>query len=190
MANTDIRFGLRYVSGPIQLVRFNLTASYGVALFQGDCIAVVTAGTVQRHTPGSGISGVVWGFIRSDDMPVSNITATDTAYTYKIIANVCPETLYWCQEDGDTTPLALTDIGNNVNLVYTHAGSTTTGISGMEIDSSSKATTTTLDVHLIRLANEYIEPDGNITAFDSTSGLAKFLVKIHNFVSGNLGTGI
>ena len=190
MANTNIRFGLRYVSGPIQLVRFNLTASYGVALFQGDCIATVTAGTVERHTPGAGISGVIWGFIRSDDMPVSNITASDTAYSYKIIANVCPETLYWCQEDGDTTPLALTDIGNNVNLVYTHAGSTTTGISGMEIDSSSKATTATLDVSLLRLANEYIEPDGSVTAFDTTSGLAKFLVKVKNFIHASGVSGI
>jgi len=188
MATSNTPFGLKYHSGPMQLIKVDITSSYGTALYKGDCVAVVTAGTYERHTPGSGISGVAWAFVRSDGMMASYVPASDTTYTYDAIINVHPDTLYVVQEDGDTTALALTDIGNNCNLIYTETASTASGVSAMELDSSSKATTTTLDCHLFGLA-DWIEPDGSKTTFGTLAN-AKYLVKVHNFVHGNLGTGI
>ncbi len=188
MTTSNTPFGLRYHSGPIQLIKVDITSSYATALYKGDCLAVVTAGTYERHTPGSGISGVAWAFERSDGMMVSYVPASDTTYTYDAYINIHPDTLYICQEDGDTTALALTDIGNNCNLIYTETASTTTGNSAMELDSSSKATTTTLDCALIGLA-DYTENDGTKTAFGTLAN-AKYLVKVHNFVNAQLGTGI
>ena len=188
MATSNTPFGLRYASGPIQLIKVDLTAAYGTALYKGDCVAVVTAGTYEQHTPGSGISGVVWAFERDDGMMSSYVKATDTDHNYKAIINIHPHTLYVCQEDGDTAALALTDMGNNANLIYTHAGNTTTGISGMEINSNTQNTTATLDVALIQLA-DWTEVDGTKTAFGTLAN-AKYLVKVHNFVNAQLGTGI
>ncbi len=181
--------GLKYVSGPIQLIKVDITTSYGTALYKGDCVAQVTAGTYERHTPGSGIAGVAWAFIRSDGMMASYVPATDTTYTYDAIINVAQDALYVCQEDGDTTALALTDMGNNCNLVYTETASTATGVSAMEINSDSQsASTTTLDVHLFRLA-DWTEPDGSATTFGTLAN-AKYLVKLHYMQGGNLGAGV
>ena len=189
MATSNTPFGLKYVSGDIQLILVDITASTATAIYKGDCVCVVTAGTYARHTVGStGISGVAWAFERSDGTMVSYVPASDTTYNYKAIINICPDTLYVCQEDGDTTALTLLDMGNTAHLVYTHAGSTTTGISGMEIDSDTKGTTAGHDVVLIQLA-DWLEPDGTATAFGTLAN-AKFLVKVHNMVHGQLGTGI
>lgn len=60
--------------------------------------------------------------------------ATGTAGT--ILVSVGTETIYEMQEDGDTTPLAITDIGFNIDIIAT-AGSTVTGNSLQELDSDS-----------------------------------------------------
>ena len=189
MATSNTPFGLKYHSGPIQLMVVDITTSYGTAIYKGDCVACVTAGTYERHAIGYAIAGVAWAFIRSDGMMASYVPATDTTYTYKAIINVHPDTLYICQEDGDTTALALTDMGNNANLIYTETANTATGVSAMEINSDSQsASTTTLDVHLYGLA-DWIEPDGSKTTFGTLAN-AKYLVKLHNMQGGNLSTGI
>jgi len=189
MTTSNTPFGLKYHSGPIQLMAVQLTTSYGTALYKGDCVCQVTAGTYEQHTPGSGIDGVCWAFLRSDGMMASYVPASDTTYTYKAIINVAQDALYVVQEDGDSTALALTDMGNNCNLVYTHAGNTATGVSKMELNSDSKsASTTTLDCHLYGLA-DWTEPDGSATTFGTLAN-AKYLVKIHYMKGGNLSAGV
>jgi hypothetical protein len=63
------------------------------------------------------------------------------------------------QEDGAGDPLEIADIGQNVDIIN-GGGSTTTGLSGMEIDSSTHATTNTLPLRLLGLVdrpdNEYV----------------------------------
>ncbi len=189
MATSNTPFGLKYHSGDIQLIRVNITSSTTTAIYKGDCVAVYTAGTYARHTVGNtGISGVAWAFERDDGTMVSYVPASDTTHDYKAYINICPDTVYICQEDGDTTAIALTNIGNTAHLIYTHAGNTDTGISGMEIDSDTVDTTAAHDVVLLGLA-DWIEPDGTKTAF-GTNANTKYLVKVHNLVAGQKGTGI
>lgn len=57
------------------------------------------------------------------------------------------DVLYSCQEDSDGGALAVTDASDNINVIV-GAGSTITGLSGMELDSSSADTANTLQLRL------------------------------------------
>ena len=91
-----------------------------------------------------------------------------------------PDQLYICQQDSAVSTLVAADLNQNCDLVF-GAGSTTTGISGVEIDSSSKNTTAALQVKLIDF---YDVPSNDATANNSI-----FVVKINNHdMSGGTGT--
>jgi hypothetical protein len=80
----------------------------------------------------------------------------------------------------DATNLVAANLNENCNLVF-GSGSTTTGISGVEIDSSSKNTTAALQVKLIDF---YDTPSNDATANNSI-----FVVKINNHeLNGGTGT--
>ena len=59
-----------------------------------------------------------------------------------------PDQLFIAQQDSVGSNLVAADLNLNANLVF-GAGSTTTGISGVEIDSSTGATTATHQVRLL-----------------------------------------
>ena len=72
-----------------------------------------------------------------------------------------PDQLYVVQQDSVAKlKLVAADLNLNADLVF-GAGSTTTGISGVEIDSSSKNTTAALQVKLIDF---YDTPSNDATA--------------------------
>lgn len=91
------------------------------------------------------------------DIPNKNQVALNTVGV--IAVATAPDIIMEAQEDGDTDPLELADVGQNVEIIG-GGPAATTGISGMEIDSSSHATTNTLPLRLLGLAqrpdNEYI----------------------------------
>jgi len=57
------------------------------------------------------------------------------------------DVLYTCQEDSDGGALAVTDASDNINVIV-GSGNTITGLSGMELDSSSADTSNTLQLRL------------------------------------------
>ena len=65
MANKDASFGLRLYSAgggaaPANLQnKYRIASSYGTAIFQGDLVKVVTAGTIERVAAGG--SGTILG---------------------------------------------------------------------------------------------------------------------------------
>ena len=65
---------------------------------------------------------------------------------------VSPDCLYEAQDNADTDGFAAADLGLNVNLEL-NAGSSTTKISGHELDESTVDVTASLDVHMIELFN-------------------------------------
>jgi hypothetical protein len=85
-----------------------------------------------------------------------------------------PDVLFEAQEDGDSDPLETADIGLNVNHIVA-AGSTTTGQSGMQIDSTSHATTA---AHTLKIIEVKQSPDNEFV----TGGQAftRWIVKINN----------
>jgi len=92
-----------------------------------------------------------------------------------------PMIIFRIQEDDDTAAIALTDTGNNFDLIATSAGSTVTGLCGWELDSSSAAVTATGDVQVLNISRI---PDN-----DFGGGHVKWDVRInlHRFNTGTLG---
>ena len=106
-----------------------------------------------------------------------NGTAASDAIAY--IADD-PDQLYVAQQDSAVSNLVAADLNQNCDLVF-GAGSTTSGISGVEIDSSSKNTTAALQVKLIDF---YDTPSNDATANNSV-----LVIKLNNTdMSGGTGT--
>lgn len=160
MANLDTPFGLRPVrhrlGAPINgaLIPCYINSSYGTALFIGDAVIKVAGGSnasaitvpgvgqmaigtmpeVQSAEIGDGkaISGVIVSFAAvPTDLETIHSKASVEGVAF---VNMDPNTVFEIQADG-AVPAA--DMGFNAVLIATHAGSTTTGLSGMELDTTS-----------------------------------------------------
>lgn len=183
MANTDRPNGALVVGtlsgSPWQasVQAFTLDGSHS-AIAVGDLVQMTSDGYLDVYAAGeTGFIGVCVGVIPanattvngklgdhylSTTMPTltgagvrnSAANATDT-----ILVCTAPDILIEMQEDGDTDPLELVDVGSNVEIVNGGVDSTT-GNSTMEIDSDSHATTNTLPLRLLglvqRVDNEYV----------------------------------
>ena len=75
------------------------------------------------------------------------------------------------QQDSVVSNIVAANLNENANLIF-NAGSTTTGVSGVEIDSSSVADTAT---HQLRLIDFWDTPNNDATANNSV-----LVVKINN----------
>lgn len=194
MANSNAPTGLRpvrYRSGaPYNGAcnTYSVPASDGTALFVGDPVIIGGSAdangvpTILRATAagGSYISGVVVGFepLRTD-LTVLHRAASTLRNVY--VADD-PALIFEVQEDAlPSTPLAVADVGLNADLIATQAGSTTTGKSGWQLDTSTKATTNTLQLRI----------EGFVQREDNEVGVAnaKVLVSINLHQSRNL-TGV
>ncbi len=104
-------------------------------------VAKATAGSTNR------ISGVIVGFMPATrDSEVYGVASTDR------VAMVADDPDLVFEAQGDDA-LAVTGVGANANLVFTHSGSTITGKSGVEVDSSTSAVGATLQCRVLRFAN-------------------------------------
>lgn len=154
MANPDAAYGLRPTrmisGGPFcgQVVTCAVASATG-NLFVGSPVAL--SGTAITFTSGSCIgtypavagaaaAGPVFGVIvgiepdRGNLGNVYSLTGTDRLVR---VAVATPDVVFVCQEDSDSVTLALADSGQFVDLVNPTSGSTTTGYSTTEIDSST-----------------------------------------------------
>lgn len=73
--------------------------------------------------------------------------------------------VYECQEDADTTPIVAASIGLNASLTFA-AGSATTGVSAVEIDSNTVTSDSRAPVKVIglskKLDNDFYAGNGNV----------------------------
>ena len=169
MANTDRPSGLRPVkhlngnpwNGAANMYRVN--AANTPAIFIGD--AVVSDGTaddtgkypgINQAAADEAIRGVVIGF---SDQPYMSFDTSDLDRKYcpaetAMYALVVddPDVIFEIQEDNDSADLAITDIGDNTNLVAT-AGNTNSGISGMELDSDGPTSTSSAQFRIMGVVN-------------------------------------
>jgi hypothetical protein len=185
MANTDGAFGLRPVKGKGGEFQQNL---YGIvpgstALYVGDPVKLDSTGTSAglQTVDIAGDTGALVGAITAifDDtgFPAKYYPGgSETGYTCLVADNPMQE--FVVQEDSGGAALTQADIGLNTNLLA-GSGSTMTGRSGWELDSSDKNTTATLQVRILRL---YDSPDNAI------GDNAKWVVRINNH-QNSAGTG-
>jgi hypothetical protein len=193
MANKDASFGLK----PVRMMggspysggqsRYRIAANYGTNIFQGDLVMQVTGGGIEIHADGGTVPivGVFNGCMFTDpttsEQVFSNFYPASTNAS-DIIAFVHddPNTVFEIQAD-DTFPVA--DLFGNFDIVYTNSGSTTTGISGAELDVTTGATTTTLPLKAIDISQD---PENS----DVGSANTNVLVVIQNHIAGVKGAGL
>lgn len=176
MANADTPYGLKPVryfggapyNGAARL--YYVPSSDGTAIFIGDAVKLAGSAdadgvpSVAQAAAGDTIMGVVVG-VKADTRDSLTYRAASTE-RYIWVADD-PDLLFLVQEDSVGGALAAADVGNNADLIVA-SGSTTTGQSAMEIDSSTKVTTTAQ----VRVVELWRDPSNEI----GTN--AKWLVRI------------
>lgn len=162
MANPDIVRGLvpvGYVGGaPYNGAArvYTVAAGNGTAIYVGDPVTTAGVGTAQtvngqvyldvvQAATGDVITGVVVGVLpdTADSLPYR---AASTLR--RLLVADDPNLLFEIQEVSGGTALTANDLGLNANFVVA-AGSTVTGLSGVELNNASEANTNTLDLKLI-----------------------------------------
>lgn len=160
MANADTPFGLKPYGGTAsidngKIIHCYLPSDYATNVFIGDPVIKVAAGSndVAVDIVGGGrfeigtlpevnvvsvgdtneITGIVVGFLPT----TRDSTVYGAASTTRVaLVNIDPYQEYIIQADGAVPPAS---VGLNAVLIATHSGSTTTGLSGMELDTTSDA---------------------------------------------------
>lgn len=190
MANANTPFGLRPVrhrnGAPYNggATRYYVPASDSTALYIGD--PVIIAGSADADGVPSVTKATAAGgaYVLGSVVAVEPMTTASTTYrpastlAYVYVADD-PDLVYEIQEDAVGGALAAADVGLNADLVF-GSGSTVTGLSGAQLDTSTKATTNTLQLRI----------HGFVQRADNEIGAnAKVLVSINLHAQRNL-TGI
>lgn len=156
MANVDRAAGLRpvkYLNGTPWNGKVTMYYKSGAGvIYKGSCVKHAGTAGADGKTPACTIAGatdkilgVAVGFGNQKNI-AADVTSLNRVYcpasTAMYIAVVDdPNVVFEVQEDnGSSAHLAATNVGENVVLVNSSAGSTTTGWSSAEIDSDSTAT--------------------------------------------------
>jgi hypothetical protein len=207
MPNTDTPWGLKplfMTEARKTAMLLPITINYATALYINDPVTGVTAGTIER-APETGALlciGTILGLYRQGSpyslglerlLPVQYYPASTATVQYFALVTMDPNLYFVMQEDGVTTPLAAAMCFSNCDFIFTHAGNTTTGISGCEIDSNTMAVTATLALRIIRPWLEYYDLGGNsYNAVIATAGASwcKWVVRINNYQFGDNTLGL
>lgn len=175
---------VRYLNGAPwtgAATRYKTQASDATAIFMGDAVKLDGGSdgngvrTVTQATAGAAVLGVVVGIV-VDPLLINSpqYRVASTARTLMVVDD--PNVLFEVQEDAVGGALASNSVGLNASLVV-GSGSTTTGQSGMQLDTSTAATTATLELKII----EFSQREDNEVA----SANAKVIVKINNHQLGS-----
>lgn len=138
---------------------YQIASNYATAIFKGDIVIPVSDGTIARgafnFTAGTAL-GVFLGCRFTN--PTTKQPTWSNFYPASTVASdiyalVCDDRDAVFLAVGDEL-LGLTNKFNNVDLVQTATGSSTNGLSGMQLDSSTAATTNTLRMRIVELYNQ------------------------------------
>jgi len=200
MANVDRPGGLRPVGTGLSANWNGKTSVYAVAaddataIFVGDLVKL-TGGAAEagefiygldvegvpeitQAAAGDKAVGVVVGFSPNQDSLMTKHRAASTARLAYVSDD--PNTVYEIQEVSGGTALTSAAVGLNANVIV-GSGNTTTGLSAMELDNTTEATTAGLNLQILGLVKR---PD------NAYGEHAKWLVKIndHEFNVGQTGS--
>ena len=187
MANIDKASGLRPIgnlsaTGAQKQYGYEIADNQGGTIFQGDLVAL-SAGYITRFLPATHTAAV--GVFNGCNY-IDPTTGKPTWKNYypgsvnitsgKIIADVIddPSQLFLVQCDAG---FVAADVGKNADVIGT-GGSTTTGVSTMELNSSTLAVTAALNLKTVGLYNV---PGNEFGSF------AVVVVKINEHVYGSAG---
>ena len=187
MANTDKAFGFRPIgnlsaTGAQKQYGYEIADNQAGTIFQGDLVAL-SAGFITRFLPATHTAAVgVFNGCNYIDPTTGKPTFKNfypgsvNITSGKIVADVVddPNQLFLVQCDAG---FVAANVGNNADVVGT-GGSTTSGISTMELNSSTLATTAALNLKVVGLYNDVNNEFGTN---------AVVVVKINEHVYGSTG---
>lgn len=176
MANPDAAFGLkpvRHLDGSAwngRTTNYLIPAADGSAVYVGDLV-------IKEGTVGAGAAGLTVNGIDCEGMPTvivagatsttivgvvvgflplqSNLETLHRAASTNRVALVvdAPDVIFQIKEDSVGNNVAADQVGNNFDTAYT-AGSSTTGRSAVELDSSDTTGTATAQLRLLGLSKK------------------------------------
>ena len=181
MANADIARGFTPVNalganycGSVN--KYFIPAGNSTAMAVGDLVKFAGSAdadgvaTIDRAAATDPVLGAIVGFVADKDYDSQTHRTASTA-RYALVADD-PSQMFVAQQSGTITAA---DLGLNADILAT-AVNTTIGLSNMEIDTSSKATTATLQVKIVGVD---LRPDNEIGANTDC------IVKINNHQYGS-----
>ena len=189
MANLDAPFGLRPARTSIssqQQNRYRIAANYNTSIFQGDLVAMVTGGGIERVAAGG--SGFILGVFNGCEFtdPTTGKPTFSNHYPAStnasdIIANVIddPNAVFEIQADA---AFPVTDLAGNYDILAT-AGDTVSGTSRIELEvGTADSTVATLPLKAIDISQD---PENS----DASSANTNVIVRINNhlFSAGTAG---
>ena len=189
MANLDAPFGLRPARTSIssqQQNRYRIAANYNTSIFQGDLVAMVTGGGIERVAAGG--SGFILGVFNGCEFtdPTTGKPTFSNHYPAStnasdIIANVIddPNAVFEIQADA---AFPVTDLAGNYDILAT-AGDSVSGTSRIELEvGTADSTVATLPLKAIDISQD---PENS----DASSANTNVIVKINNhlFSAGTAG---
>ena len=194
MANETTKMGLipvRKVGGQPWTggqQRYRIASGATTAIFQGDLVTQLTAGTIGRHTASGTVPilGVFNGCSYTD--PTSGETVFSNSYpgsisASDIVANVIDDPMVQFSIQSDEA-FPVTDLFGNFDIVDSSpVGDTKTGTSNMQLDTSTGATTATLPLKAIDISQD---PENS----DVASAGTNVIVVIQNHVMGAKSAGL
>lgn len=173
MANDDSPHGfisvLSLIGRPGYFRNYTKAAGYATAVGFNDLVVNVAAGVdIERAAAGGAFLGISYG---------NSAASTAATHPVELLGrdNICEG-----QEDSDTSDLVAADAGLKADIIVADRNATT-GLSAMEIDSSSGATTATLDAFLLRPAPYVGNEIGNFT---------RWFVNFHDLAIAEAQAGI
>ena len=189
MANLDAPFGLRPARTSIssqQQNRYRIAANYNTSIFQGDLVAMVTGGGIERVAAGG--SGFILGVFNGCEFtdPTTGKPTFSNHYPAStnasdIIANVIddPNAVFEIQADA---AFPVTDLAGNYDILAT-AGDTTSGTSRIELEvGTADSTVATLPLKAIDISQD---PENSDTSTANTNVIVK--INNHLFSAGPAG---
>ncbi len=163
MANVDAAYGLALHEDNSQssLITCVIPSGDNTATFVGDAVKLYDLDSIRidggpyalpvvQAAATDPIFGVVMGFnqVIPSGMDLGRRHRPASTSMYCFVKPAHPLDIYRIQCDDDTETIAVSDIGSNADIVV-GAGSTVTGLSGMELNSDTTAATAGLQLKLI-----------------------------------------
>ena len=189
MANQDAAFGFRPArslsGGQIRTEEANIAANYDTAIYTGQVVEAVTAGGVEAATVGDVQQAGVFGGVFYTDPTTSKPTwsayypASTNATDLKASIYMDPNLIFEAQHDETGTAALNFATGNFVGT----SGSTVTGQSTQELDTSSFGTT----AEGLKQVGISVDPDNSDTGSANANAYAVFNQEEHVFT---FATGI
>jgi len=153
MANADNPRGFTPVrhltGGTIRANEYRIADDYATAIFAGDLVKLVAGGGIEVAAAGDRVLGVFQGchFVNDSGEQVFNkywpaAQSVQGSYGYAYVYDD-PNIVFRAQADG---AVAAADVGQLADMISTHAGSTGTGRSGQEVNSTTGTGTAQLRI--------------------------------------------